>query len=64
MNQLEKLKQEMIGESKNGMKQIAKDWIFIHLDYCGYRYGLKLTTEESFYCALMDNGYLNLEDLK
>lgn len=52
-SQLQRMKEEMIAESENGMKQIARNWMFIHLDYCGFRYGHKLTCQESFYCALL-----------
>ena len=58
------LKKEMIAEANNGMKIIARKWHNeIFPEYRFYRnYGL--TTQESFYCALMDTGHLNLEDLK
>jgi len=57
------LREEMIEEYRNEMKQIAKDWNNIFSEYKFYKeHGL--TTEESFYCALMDCGYMTLEDLK
>jgi len=57
------LREDMLNEAKNGMKQIVKDWYNIFEDYKEYKF-MGLTTQESFYCALMDNGYMSLKDLK
>jgi len=63
MTPLELLARELQAEDRNGMKFIIVDWGNIKKEYFEYKH-LGLTTQESFYCSLMDNGYLTLEDLK
>lgn len=50
------IKEEMIGESKNGMKQISRDWGLIKARYTRYR-NYQIPVRESFYNALLDCGY-------
>lgn len=50
----ELLKKEMLAESQNGMKQIARDWksvIFPEYKYFSENYSM--TAQESFYSALL-----------
>jgi len=59
--EFEILKEDMLNETKNGMKIIAKDWDLIKKQYLIYRNSYDV--QEAFNCSLRDCGYLKrLED--
>lgn len=63
VDELVRLRRELEAEATNGMKRVRYDWQAIREDYRSYK-GLGLTTQESFYCALLDSGYIKIEDLE
>lgn len=57
--ELTEIREDMLEESKNGMKQIAKDWYWIKKQYLVYRHSYDV--QEAFNCSLRDCGYLKNE---